>query len=137
MKKALALVLILILATVPAFAEDTFLSDFNAYAEGLYGISKITAVQAGKLYKSDVVEMIVTSQGAEIYGENPLDVISAACCTLRVIDNSGNMLDQYGRVMHAYFLNNVRGKETRATTDSGILVFYSENNGICSVRLVK
>ena len=137
MKKALALVLILILATVPAFAEDTFLSDFNAYAEGLYGISKITAVQAGKLYKSDVVEMIVTSQGAEIYGENPLDVISAACCVLRVIDNSGNMLDQYGRVMHAYFLNNVRGKETRATTDSGILVFYSENNGICSVRLVK
>ena len=137
MKKALALVLILILATVPAFAEDTFLSDFNAYAEGLYGISKITAVQAGKLYKSDVVEMIVTSQGAEIYGENPLDVISAACCTLRVIDNPSGQIDQYGRIMHAYFLFRSSGKESRSTTESGILVFYSESAGICSVRLVK
>ena len=137
MKKALSYAFVLILAAAPAFAEDIFLTDFNLYAEPLFGIQPIKAIVSGFSYKSDSVEIMVTGQETTIIGESPLDVISASCCVLRCIDNEGSMIDQYGRVMFAYFLNRTKGIEARATTESGVLIYFSEASGIYTARLVR
>ena len=136
MRKKVAVILTAAVLTVTPALADQFLDDFNTYADGLYGIPKIAPVVENMTYKSTDVEIMNMGEVA-IYGENPLSVISAACCALRAIDNQGDMLDQYGRVLHAYFLHNVQHRETRATTETGVLVFFSEENGVYTVRLVK
>lgn len=136
MKKQIAVIITAaILTSTPALA-DQFLDDFNAYAEGLYGIPLLEPVVENLSYKSADVEIMNLGE-ISIYGHDPLSVISAACCALRAIDNSGSMLDQYGRIMHAYFLHNVRKTEAMATTERGILVFFSEDKGLFTIRLVR
>lgn len=130
----------MIIVCVSAKAEDAFLSDYNLYAKNLYNISEISEMFRSdqySAYKSDTIELYANSDGIEIYGKNPLDTISSACCALRVIDNPESMIDHYGKVMLAYFLHSTSGKESRATTDSGILIFFNESSGIYSIKLVK
>ena len=136
MRKKVAVILTAAVLTVTPAMADQFLDDFNTYADGLYGIPQIAPIVENMTYKSTNVEIMNMGEVA-IYGENPLSVISAACCALRAIDNQGDMLDQYGRVLHAYFLHNVKHRETRATTETGTLIFFSEENGVFTVRLVK
>ena len=136
MKKQIAVIITAAILTATPALADQFLDDFNAYADGLYGIPLLEPVVENLSYKSADVEIMNLGE-ITIYGHDPLSVISAACCALRAIDNSGSMLDQYGKVMHAYFLHNVRKAETRAATESGILLYLSEDNGLYSVRLVR
>ena len=136
MKKQIAVIITAAILTATPALADQFLDDFNAYAEGLYGIPLLEPVFENLSYKSADVEIMHLGE-ISIYGRNPLSVISAACCALRAIDNSGSMLDQYGKVMHVYFLHNVRKTEARATTESGILVYFSEDKGLFTIRLVR
>jgi hypothetical protein len=39
--------------------------------------------------------------------------------------------------MNAYFINQAQQTETRATTEAGVLIYFSEDNGIFEIRLVK
>lgn len=136
MKKKVAVILTAAVLTVTSALADPFLDDFNAYAGSLYHIPALEPVVENISYKSADVEIMNMGE-VTIYGENPISVISAACCALRAIDNAGNMLDQYGRVLHAYFLNRSQGKESRATTETGVLIYFAEENGLFTVRLVK
>ena len=136
MRKKVAVILTAAVLTVTPALADQFLDDFNTYADGLYGIPKIEPVVENMTYKSTEVEIMNMGEVA-IYGGNPISVISAACCALRAIDNTGSQIDQYGRVLHAYFLFQSTGKESRATAETGTLIFFSEENGIYTVRLVK
>ena len=133
MRKIAAIILAILLAA-PAMA-DSFLDDFNYYASEIYDLNPLDPLVENVAYKSAEVEIMV-ADGIEIYSEDALSVISAACCVLRVIDNTGSQIDQYGKVLHAYFLHK-SGNESRATTDSGILIFFSEANDIYTIRLVK
>lgn len=134
--KKVAVILTAAVLTVTSALADPFLDDFNAYAGSMYHIPALEPVVENISYKSADVEIMNMGE-VTIYGENPLSVISAACCALRAIDNTGNMLDQYGRVLHAYFLNRSQGKESRATTETGVLIYFAEENGLFTVRLVK
>lgn len=134
MKKVITILAVAVMVTSQAKA-DTFLDDYNSYAKYIYGIPAIETVIENVSYRSDSVE-ITKENEVIVTGNDPLDVISAACCALRAIDANGSLVDQYGRVMHAYFLNRVREKETRATTESGILVYVSESEGTYTIRLV-
>jgi hypothetical protein len=136
MRKKVAIILTAAVLTVTPALADQFLDDFNTYADGLYGIPQITPVVENMTYKSTDVEIMNMGE-VTIYGENPLSVISAACCALRAIDNEGSQIDQYGRVLHAYFLNRSQGKESRATTETGVLIYFADENGLFTVRLVK
>ena len=135
MRKKVAVILTAAVLTVTPAMADQFLDDFNTYADDLYGIPKIAPVVENMTYKSTDVEIMNRGE-VTIYGQDPLAVICAACCALRAIDNTGNMLDQYGRVLHAYFLHKP-GKESRATTENGTLIYFSEENGLFTVRVVK
>lgn len=141
MKKALCLALLLCLLAVPALA-DTFLDDFNFYAEYTFGIATAALDADGyeQLYTAPAYSVLhnawtgtatVTAQP-----DHALDAITAACCALRVMDNSGSAVDQYGRVLHAYFMACTRGTECRATTDSGVLVYVTAAPTV-QIRLVK
>jgi hypothetical protein len=136
MRKKVAIILTAAVLTVTPALADQFLDDFNTYADGLYGIPQITPVVENMTYKSTDVEIMNMGE-VTIYGENALSVISAACCALRAIDNEGSQIDQYGRVLHAYFLNRSQGKESRATTETGVLIYFADENGLFTVRLVK
>ena len=135
MRKKVAVILTAaVLSVTPALA-DPFLDDFNAY-RSLYNIPALEPVVENLSYKSADVEIMNMGE-VTIYGENPLSVISASCCALRAIDNIGSQIDQYGRVLHAYFLLQSSGKESRATTETGIMIYFAEENGLFTVRLVK
>ena len=135
MRKKVAVILTAAVLTVTPALADPFLEDFNSY-RNLYHIPAIEPIVENISYRSTDVE-IMNMGNIEIYGENPLSVISAACCALRAIDNAGSQIDQYGRVLHAYFLLQSSGKESRATTETGILIYFSEENDIYTVRLVR
>ena len=135
MRKKVAVILTAAVLTVTPALADPFLDDFNTY-RNLYNIPVLEPVVENLSYKSADVE-IMNMGNIEIYGENPLSVISAACCALRAIDNAGSQIDQYGRVLHAYFLLQSSGKESRATTETGVLIYFAEENGLFTVRLVK
>ena len=136
MRKRIAVLLAAaILFVTPAFA-DSFADNFNLYASEIYGIPQLRPIIENISYESDEVE-ILTSVEISIYGENAMSVISAACCVLRVIDNAGSQIDQYGKILHAYFMNRSSGKESRATTDNEIIIYFSELSDIFTIRLVK
>ena len=135
MRKKVAVILTAAVLTVTPALADPFLDDFNSY-RNLYHIPAIEPIVENISYRSTDVE-IMNMGNIEIYGENPLPVISAACCALRAIDNAGSQIDQYGRVLHAYFLLQSSGKESRATTETGVLIYFAEENGLFTVRLVK
>lgn len=134
MKKVITMLAIVIMAATQAKA-DAFLDDFNLYAETMYSIPAIETVIESVSYRSESVE-ITTTDEVIIVGHDPMAVISAACCALRTIDNAGSMIDQYGRVLNAFFINQVHKKETRATTESGVLIYFSEHEGTFTIRLV-
>lgn len=139
MKKILCLI-ICILIPITALA-DQFLDNFNTYAVSMYGISEIKPVFTGspKTYASDSIEIMDDGNTVTLYAENKdvMDLIAAACCAMQVIDNQGDILDQYGRILHAYFLARSGEGEKRAATDSGMLVFVSIERGMTTIRLVK
>ena len=136
MRKKVAVILTAaVLSVTPALA-DPFLDDFNLYAESLYHIPPLKQIVENLSYKSDDVEILNLGE-VTINGQDPLSVISAACCALRAIDNAGSQIDQYGRVLHTYFLFQSSGQESRATTESGTMIFFSEENDIYTVRLVR
>ena len=139
MKKIICLI-ICILIPITAMA-DQFPDDFNSYAVSMYGISEIKPVFTGspKTYASDSIEVMDDGNTVTLYAENKdvMDLIAAACCALRVIDNQGDMIDQYGRILHAYFLARSGEGEKRATTDSGMMVFVSIGPGMTTIRLVR
>ena len=139
MKKIICLI-VCILIPITALA-DQFLDDFNAYAFSMYGISEIKPVFTGspKTYASDSIEIMDDGNTVTLYAENKdvMALIAATCCALRVIDNQGDMIDQYGRILHAYFLARSGEGEKRATTDSGMMVFVSIVPGMTTIRLVR
>ena len=135
MKKQIAVILVVSVLSISQAFADPFLDDYNLYAESIFGIPQLETITESISYKSDVT--IMKSEDAIICGNDPLSVISSACCALRVIDNAGSQLDQYGRILHAYFLNRTQGKETRSTTETGTLIFVSEENELFTIRLVK
>lgn len=139
MKKILCLIVCIL---IPSSAlADQFLDDFNTYAVSMYGISEIKPVFTGspKTYASDSIEIMDDGNTVTMMAENKdvIDLIAAGCCALRVIDNQGNMLDQYGRILHAYFMARAGEGEKRATTDSGMMVFVSIGPGMTTIRLVR
>ena len=135
MKRFACTLLIMCLAASCAGAE-TFLDDFNMYAESVFSIQPLREVSAG-LFASDFVEVIQADDGITVFGEDALDVISYCCCVLRCVDGTSNRIDQYGRILHAHFLNRVTGTTGRATTESGVLIFFECDSGIFSAKVVK
>lgn len=135
MKKQIAAILVASVLSISPALADPFLDDYNLYAESIFGIPQLETITESISYKSDVT--IMKSEDTIICGNDPLSVISSACCALRVIDNAGSQLDQYGKILHAYFLTRVQGKETRSTTETGTLIFVSEENELYTIRLVK
>lgn len=138
-KRFVCALLALCLLPVCAFALEisTFVDDYNTYAEYLFGISKIEPVSLGSLeFRSDSV-IVSIDECVSVFGSDIMEVISSACCVLRCVDNAGDSLDQYARILHAYFLNRIKGKETRATTASGVLVFVDCHSGIYTIKVVK
>lgn len=141
MKKALPVFLaFLILISAAAAEDDPFLSDFNAYAAPVFGIGEISPVEPDH-YKASDFEIMRDSGTVMVFGliDDSETVIAAACCVLRCVDNPGNMLDQYGRVLHAYFMCRSRdpGIEYRATTENGILIFVQRFSDRLIIRIVK
>lgn len=135
MRKKVAVILTAAVLSVSTAMADPFLDDFNTY-RSLYNIPAIEPVVENLSYKSADVEIMNLGE-VTICGQDAISVISAACCALRAIDNAGSQIDQYGRVLHAYFLNRSQGKESRATTETGIQIYFAEENGLFTVRLVK
>ena len=139
MKKLIAVSMI-ICAIETAAVADSFLDDYNLYAQSLYGLNQIESTysdQTMSAYRSDHIEIMKEDQSVTIYGSDDHEVITAACCAMRVIDNQGSMIDQYGRILNAYFLCRANGRESRATTESNVLIFIEKENGIMSIRMVK
>ena len=136
MKKIFCLLFCILLPF--AALADPFLDDFNAYSD-MYHISPISALFTGspQTYSSDTIEIMNDGTTVTLISQNDLDLISAACYVLRVIDNAGSMIDQYGRILHAYFMAAHGDGEKRATTDSGVLVFVSKDAGYTTIKLVK
>ena len=134
MKKAI-IILVLVLFAVPAIAD--FQTDFDLFAL-IYGFDRLEKVSSSG-YKLTTVEIMVTSEITLYAEENDIaDLFAAACCAMRTIDNQGDMLDQYGRLLHAYFLSRAAGgEEKHATTETGIMIFFSTSSGLITVRLVK
>lgn len=140
MKRIISFIICLMIP-ISALADDKFLEDFNVYASSMYGIDEISPVFTGnpKTYASAIVEIMDDGQSVTIMAENKnaLDLIAAACCALRTIDNQGSVIDQYGKVMHAYFLTRSGEGEKRATTDSGLQIFISIDHDFMTIRLVR
>ena len=140
--KRLIIILALILFTVPTFAENTFLSDFDEYGQYVYGLQPLSCNDPDAIPLFFMTgETSVFHYPAEdiISGTNHLEAISAACCVFRCIDNGGDMIDQYGRIMHAYFMSKSRadGKEYHAATESGIMIYTQIIDDRLTVKLVK
>ena len=143
MKRFLCVFLILCMIPVMACAND-FQDFFNTCAASMYGIDGITLASDWKTfqaYTSTYYDLQAEPDCITLYGtqDHIIDLIGAGCCALRCFDNSGNMLDQYGRLLHAYFLARSAGDKTekRATTDSGILVYVLIEPALVTIRLVK
>ena len=133
MKKLLIITLALIMVTVPALAD--FESDFNSYAP-MYSLDQLIKVSAFG-YKLTNVEIMITDDITLYSSEKDIpELLSAACCTLRSIDNEGSMIDQYGKLLHAYFMAR-SGGEKRSTTESGVIIYFSISDDLATVRLVK
>lgn len=131
--KRLIIFIALILFAVPALAD--FESDFNSYAP-MYSLDQLKKVSAFG-YKLEKVEIMITDDITLYSSEKDIpELLSAACCTLRSIDNEGSMIDQYGRLLHAYFMAR-SGGEKQATTESGVIIYFSITNDLATVRLVK
>lgn len=141
MKKALLVFLAFLILISSAEAEnDPFLSDFNVFAAHVFGISEIIQVEPDH-YTAPDFEIMRDLNMVMVFGliEDSETVLAAACCVLRCVDNMGNMLDQYGRVMHAYFMCRSRdaGKEYRATTETGVLIFVQRFSDRLVIRIMK
>lgn len=141
MKKLLAVALIICSLESSAIAEtDQFLEDFNIYAQSLYGLQTIEKIYSDPVmaaYKSDDIEIMYENDNYTVYGTEDQEVITAACCVMRAIDNQGSMIDQYGRIMNAYFLCKANGKESIATTENHVMILVDKENGVLSIRMVK
>lgn len=141
MKKLLAIAMIICSIEISAVAEtDKFMEDYNIYAENLYNLQTIERIYSDQnmaAYKSEDIEIMYEDSNYTVYGSEDQEVITAACCVLRTIDNQGNMIDQYGRILHAYFLCRSNGKESIATTENHVMIFVEKENGVLSVRMVK
>ena len=121
---------------------DGFQDDFNTYAGSVYGIEEMSVLSESDtvcVYASNACEIMMEPGRVTIIGESAEEVIAAACCALRCIDNEGSMIDQYGRTLHAYFLARSAGDdaEYRATTETGVLIFVCISAGFITIRLVK
>ena len=133
----------LVLCMVPILSgADAFRDDFNTYAENVYGIAPVETLSESetfRAYASASCEIMTEPGQVTIIGESAEEVIAAACCALRCIDNEGSMIDQYGRTLHAYFLarSAMDEAEYRATTESGVLIFVCISAGFITIRLVK
>ena len=117
------------------------MSDYNLYAESMYGIDPIELTEssiASQSYQSNSVKIFKKIDEILITGEDALEVIAAASCVFRCVDNASSMIDQYGRIMQAYYLARSRkeDKEFRATTESGHLVFIQLFDNSISIRIV-
>ena len=125
MKRVISFIIILVIFTVPAFAEDKFMDDYNFYAENVFHISPIGPVEDAVItvYASDNVELFPMNKSIIIRSATHFDAICSACCVLRSLDNAGNRVDQFGRIMHIYFLaKSAPGEIKIATTESGIQI---------------
>lgn len=144
MKKVCVLAVFLcILALFSPVQAETFAESFNFYAEHVYGLAQMAADPddlSGSVFTAPTYRLAVRSGEITIRGSaaDALDVLTAACCALRVVDNAGSSIDQYGRVMHAYFMARSRDPYTeyRATTENGFLVYVKLGGGSITVRLV-
>ena len=139
MKKLLAVTMIIVAMESAALA-DSFLDDFNLYAQSLYGLPTIEKTYSDPTmtaYKSENIEIMYEDGYVTVYGTDDAETISAACCVMRVIDNHGSMIDQYGRIMNAYFICRSNGKESIATTENLVMIMVEKANGVLSIRMVK
>ena len=132
---------IIICLLIPVSACAGFLEDFNDFAVYVYGISPLSCADPEAvplLCGSDAVQVIHSPEHDTITGKDDLQVIAAACCVLRCTDNTGNRIDHYGRILHAYFMSKSgeAGKEYRATTDSGILIYTKISEHGLIIKLV-
>ena len=137
--KAFFVLLICVLLSVSMAAADAFLDDFNLYAEAVYSIDKLSVVHEDETmaaYRAGTVEIMRTDGEISIFGESAEDVIAFACCAIRCMNDTGSLIDQYGRILHSFFLCKA-GREGRAVTESGITVFTTAENGIYSIKLVQ
>ena len=140
--KKVAFLLIIVLFAAPACAEDAFLDDFNTFAQAVFGIPQIEfqrKMDGLDYYASETFLLYKDDSTIAIFGTDDLEVISASCCALRCVDNPGSMLDQYGRILHAYFMARSRnnGEKVTATTKSGINVVTQISDSTLFVWLVK
>ena len=140
MKRFACLLLCLCLLPILAGA-DGFQDDFNTYAGSVFEIEEISVLSESDTvcaYASNACEIMTEPGRVTIIGESAEEVIAAACCALRCVDNEGSMIDQYGRTLHAYFMarSAVDGAECRATTESGVAVCVSVASGFITIKLV-
>lgn len=141
MKKIAAGALILCMLSACALADpDQFVEDFNLFASTMYGLDELEIVYSDETLmacRSGAIEIMITDKDLTVYSDDPMQAVTAACCALRCIDNLASMIDQYGRVLHSYFLCKISGKEGSAVTSGGVSILTTESNGIYSIRLVK
>ena len=137
MKKFAFILIILVLFTVPAFAD--FLNDYNFYAENVFGLNQLEFVKNDTVmakFSSGISDLFVMRDSIIVSSENHLDAISSACCVLRCVDNTGSQLDQYGRVLHAYYLSKAASGELKtATTKSGFRISASIQDNILMITV--
>ena len=140
--KRIACALIIVLFAVPACAEDDFIESFNIYAENVFGIPQIEyhGEKAGMDYYTAASFYLYRNEsGIAVFGTDAISIISASCCALRCMDNPGSSIDQYGRILHAYFLARSRntGDKFTAVTESGVNVTLQISDDTVFVWLVK
>ena len=135
MKRIVSFILIILLLFSSACAADKFLDNYNFYAESVYGIQQIRFDKKDSSYTqyvSDTVYVCIWTDGSiSVISKNHLDAISAACCVLRCIDNKGNRIDQYGRILHAYYLSmSASGEMKTAVTENKISITVNTNHDL-------
>ena len=139
MKNKAFIILLICALLFSSAAADPFLDDFNLYAEAFYAIDKLAVIHEDDIlaaYRAGTVEIMRTDGEISIFGESAEDVITFTCCAIRCMDDTGSLIDQYGRILHSFFLCKA-GREGRAVTESGITVFTTAENGIYSIKLVQ
>lgn len=135
MKRIISFLFILLIVFSSASAGDKFMDNYNFYAQSVYGIQQIHFDKKDSSYTqyaSDTVYVCVWKDGSiSVISKNHLDAISAACCVLRCVDNKGNRIDQYGRVLHAYYLSMIDSGEMKtAVTDSKVSITVNTNHDL-------
>ena len=118
---------------------NKFEEDFNDFS-AMYGLEKLYLFMCDnpdKYYYSGDIMITYSDNIISVTGENALDVITVSCCVLRCIDNLGSMIDQYGRLLHTYFLHTSSNKQATATTESGVRIAFGSADGIYHVGIVK